>query len=125
MDKNKDDIFDRMRSGEAIPFDDPQYSRIFEVVSRTMPLSAKLNAATNVDQIRNIVSEIIGSTLDKSTKIYIPFYTNFGKFIKIGRNVFINHACSFLDLGGITIEDDVLLGPKVNLITEGPFCESC
>jgi acetyltransferase-like isoleucine patch superfamily enzyme len=32
--------------------------------------------------------------------------------------VFINHACSFLDLGGITIEDDVLIGPKVSLITE-------
>jgi acetyltransferase-like isoleucine patch superfamily enzyme len=32
--------------------------------------------------------------------------------------VFINHACSFLDLGGITIEDHVLIGPKVNLITE-------
>jgi acetyltransferase-like isoleucine patch superfamily enzyme len=32
--------------------------------------------------------------------------------------VFINHACSFLDMGGITLEDDVLIGPKVNLITE-------
>jgi acetyltransferase-like isoleucine patch superfamily enzyme len=32
--------------------------------------------------------------------------------------VFINHACSFLDMGGITIEDHVLIGPKVNLITE-------
>jgi acetyltransferase-like isoleucine patch superfamily enzyme len=37
---------------------------------------------------------------------------------KIGKNVFINHACSFLDMGGITIEDHVLIGPKVNLITE-------
>ena len=36
----------------------------------------------------------------------------------IGKNVFINHACSFLDMGGITIEDNVLIGPKVNLITE-------
>jgi acetyltransferase-like isoleucine patch superfamily enzyme len=32
--------------------------------------------------------------------------------------VFINHACSFLDMGGITLEDHVLIGPKVNLITE-------
>jgi len=35
-----------------------------------------------------------------------------------GKNVFINHACTFLDLGGITIEDDVQIGPKVNIITE-------
>lgn len=48
-----------------------------------------------------------------------PFHTNFGKFISIGRNVFINHGCTFLDLGGISIEDDVLIGPKVNLLSEG------
>jgi acetyltransferase-like isoleucine patch superfamily enzyme len=32
--------------------------------------------------------------------------------------VFVNHGCSFLDLGGITIEDDVLIGPQVKLVTE-------
>jgi len=50
--------------------------------------------------------------------VFAPFYTNFGRFIKIGKNVFVNHACTFLDMGGITLEDDVLIGPKVNLITE-------
>jgi acetyltransferase-like isoleucine patch superfamily enzyme len=50
--------------------------------------------------------------------VFVPFHTNFGKHITIGKNVFINHACSFLDIGGITIEDDVQIGPKVNLITE-------
>jgi aryl-alcohol dehydrogenase-like predicted oxidoreductase len=29
--------------------------------------------------------------------------------------VFINHACSFLDMDGITLEEHVLIGPKVNL----------
>ena len=27
-------------------------------------------------------------------------------------------ACTFLNMGGITIEDDVLTGPKVNFIIE-------
>ena len=30
----------------------------------------------------------------------------------------VNHGCTFLDLGGINIDDDVQVGPKVNLITE-------
>jgi acetyltransferase-like isoleucine patch superfamily enzyme len=77
-----------------------------------------LNSATDVDQIRERLSEIIGSKVDTSTTIFIPFHTNFGQHIRIGKNVFINHACSFLDMGGITIEDDVLIGPRVNLITE-------
>ncbi len=50
--------------------------------------------------------------------IFTPIYINYGKNLKIGKNVFINFDCTFLDLGGITIEDDVLIGPKVSLVTE-------
>jgi len=32
--------------------------------------------------------------------------------------VFINTSCVFLDRGGITIEDDVFIGPNVNILTE-------
>ncbi len=74
--------------------------------------------STTIEEIRERLSEIIESQIDKSTTVFVPFYTNFGKHIKLGKNIFINHACTFLDLGGITIEDDVQIGPKVNLITE-------
>ena len=107
-----------MRAGEPIRLDDPQYPKVQEVVSRTIKLSAELNTSTDVDQIRKRLSDLIGTELDESTIVFAPFYTNFGRFIKIGKNVFVNHACTFLDMGGITIEDDVLIGPKVNLITE-------
>lgn len=112
------DIFERMRSGEPIRLDDAQYSKIQAVVDRTIKLNAKLNTSDDVELIRKNASEIIGKGIDASTIIFVPFYTNFGRFITIGKNVFINHACSFLDMGGITIEDNVLIGPKVNLITE-------
>lgn len=116
--QNDRDIFDRMKAGEPIRLDDPHYFKIAEVVNRTIELSAQLNTSTNVDQIRQRLSDIIGSKIDESTTVFAPFYTNFGRFIQIGKNVFINHACSFLDMGGITIEDEVLLGPRVNLVTE-------
>lgn len=112
------DIFERLKAGGPIRLDDPEYPKVQEVVDRTIKLSANLNSSTSIDQIRERLSEIIGNQLDKSTTVFLPFYTNFGKFIQIGKGVFINHACSFLDMGGITIEDDVLIGPKVNLITE-------
>ncbi|MEX6689829.1 DapH/DapD/GlmU-related protein [Danxiaibacter flavus] len=112
------DIFERMKAGQLIRLDDPDYYKVQEVVDRTISLSPVLNNSTSIGQIREVISEIIGSRLDESTTVFAPFFTNFGRFISIGRNVFINHACSFLDMGGITIEDDVLIGPKVNLITE-------
>lgn len=111
-------IFDRMKAGERIRLDDPEYPNVLEVISRTMKLSAGLNTSTDVDQVRKVLSEIVGTEVDESTTIAIPFYTNFGRFITIGKRVYINHACTFLDMGGITLEDDVLIGPKVNLVTE-------
>ena len=115
---NTYEIFDRMKAGGLRRTDDPQFSNVMELVARTQELSVQLNNSTHIDQVRTILSDIIGATIDQSTRIFPPFYTNFGRFITLGKNVFINHACSFLDLGGITIEDDVLIGPKVNLITE-------
>ncbi|MEO6731129.1 MAG: DapH/DapD/GlmU-related protein [Ferruginibacter sp.] len=116
--QNGRNIFDKMKAGELFRLDDPQYPKVLNVVARTIKLSAALNTSINVDQIRERLSEIICTELPGSTTVFVPFYTNFGQFIQIGKNVFINHACTFLDMGGITIEDDVLIGPKVNLITE-------
>jgi acetyltransferase-like isoleucine patch superfamily enzyme len=111
-------IFDELKAGKPVGPNHPEYFKVQQIVDRTIALSAKLNASTNVDEIRERLSEIIGSSLDDSTIVFAPFYTNFGRFIRIGKGVFINHACSFLDLGGITIEDNVLIGPQVCLVTE-------
>lgn len=110
------DIFQRMLAGGIIRND--EMGEAWEVVFRAQRLSPALNASTTIDEMRVRLSEIIDKKIDRSTTIFVPFYTNFGKHIKLGKNVFINHACTFLDLGGITIEDDVQIGPKVNLITE-------
>ena len=114
----KSDISGILKTGKTVQTNDPKFSIITAIVSRTQELSVQLNASTNIDEVRQRLSEIIGSQIDNSTRVFPPFYTNFGKLIVLGKNVFINHACSFLDLGGITIGDDVQIGPKVNLITE-------
>jgi acetyltransferase-like isoleucine patch superfamily enzyme len=110
--------FDVMKPGIPLRLNEPQFAVITETVTKTQELSVALNTSAHIDDVRKILSEITGSEIDNSTRIFPPFYTNFGKFITLGKNVFINHACSFLDLGGITVEDDVLIGPRVNLVTE-------
>jgi len=113
---HKIDIFQKMLAGGIIRND--EMGEAWEVVFRAQRLSPALNASATIDEMRNRLSEIIESKIDNSTTVFVPFFTNFGKHIKLGKNIFINHACTFLDLGGITIEDDVQIGPKVNLITE-------
>lgn len=115
---NKKNIFERLCAGEVVPMDDPDYGEIRKAVNRTLKLSKKLNGATHVDDVRRFLGEIIGETVDPSTTLFPPFHTNIGRNIVLGKNVFINHACSFLDLGGITIEDNVMIGPRVNITSE-------
>jgi acetyltransferase-like isoleucine patch superfamily enzyme len=118
MNPNETSIFERMLAGGLISFADPEYPKIFDEVSKTFQQSLALNTSTDIAQIREHLSEVIGQVVDESTMVFTPFHTNFGKHISLGKNVFINHACTFLDLGGIVIEDEVLVGPKVSLITE-------
>jgi len=111
-------IFERLQSGEAVPYADPQHYQISEVAERTTKLLVELNTTSEAEKVRQLWGEISGKPLDSSTMIQIPVYVNIGKFTRIGKNVYINHLCSMLDMGTITIGDNVLIGPKVNILSE-------
>lgn len=112
------DIIETMTTGTIFDLSTPEFSAIGLFVKRTLSLNPLLNASTNNEQVIKVLEDITGNTIGANATVFTPFHTNFGRFLKIGSNVFINHACSFLDMGGITIEDNVLIGPKVNLLTE-------
>jgi len=71
----------------------------------------------DVAETRALVSEITGQSLDESVEIRLPFYTDFGANIKMGKRVYVSNNVMFTDLGGITLADDVLIGPGASLIT--------
>lgn len=108
----------RFSSGEVIPPTDPAFAVVMPIVGETLRLIGKLNASGDIAEARKILSQIFDQEIDENTTVFPPFTTNFGRFTQIGKQVFINHGCSFLDLGGITIEDEVLIGPQVKLVTE-------
>ncbi len=84
----------------------------------TLRLISKLNTGYKTPQeIRDILSKITGNEIDSSVQILTPFNTDFGRNIKIGKNVFINKSCMFVDLGGIELEDHVLIGPDVKILS--------
>lgn len=113
------DILQRDLGGEVIDLADPEYPRIAELITEAQQVIAEMNNGGYRDPaaMRELFSRLTGVTVDESFWLMQPFYTDFGKNIRVGRNVFVNHACEFMDRGGITIGDDVLIGPKVNLVT--------
>ncbi len=75
------------------------------------------NAYHTHEEIVRIMSEITGQELDDSFRVFPPFYTDFGRNIHLGKNVFINSGCHFQDQGGVFIGNDVLIGHNVVLAT--------
>lgn len=117
--EKKTDVFERLRSGETISHADPQAYKLREASYATNRLLVQMNNSCDPSEVRNLLGQIIGASLDESVAVFTPLYINYGKHTKIGQNVFINFDCTFLDLGGITIEDNVLIAPKVSLLSEG------
>ena len=69
------------------------------------------------EELAELFSELIGKPVGEQFGMFPPFYTDFGKNITIGNDVFINADCKFQDQGGITIDDGALIGHSVVLAT--------
>jgi len=117
--QNSKDVFERLRNGETISSNDPEAFKMREASFATKKLLVQMNNSSDPEETRHLLSQITGSEIDESVAVFTPLYINYGKHTKIGKNVFINFDCVFLDLGGITIEDNVLIAPKVSLLSEG------
>jgi acetyltransferase-like isoleucine patch superfamily enzyme len=99
----------------------PESAAMLANVKRAMEITAKLNRLTfnDANEVRALFSELIGKKVDDSFLLIPPFYTAGGDEIRVGRNVFVNQNCTFYDLGGLDIADDVMIGPNVSIITAG------
>ncbi len=99
----------------------PDSAAMLANVKRAMEITARLNRLTfnDADEIRALFSRLIGKEVDDSFLLIPPFYTAGGDEIRVGHNVFVNQNCTFYDLGGLDIADDVMIGPNVSLITTG------
>ncbi|MBR9855958.1 MAG: sugar O-acetyltransferase, partial [Algicola sp.] len=102
----KSDIFERLRNGEIIPPSDSQRTGLRNASYNTKKLLVQMNNSTDPNEVRSLLSQITGTEIDESTAVFTPLYINYGKHTKIGKNVYIYFDCVFLDLGGITIEDN-------------------
>lgn len=98
--------------------EDEMYDLMMNINDESRQIMAELNGKYhNSDEIRKLFSQLIGQPVDDTFTMFPPFYTDFGKNINVGKNVFINSCCCFQDQGGITIGDNTLIGHNVILAT--------
>lgn len=105
----------KMLAGELYRGSDKE---LFAERQHAQQLLARYNGAPGDGQdARTALLRDFLSAVGDGTVVLPPFMCDYGYNIRLGRNVFINYHCIFLDCALITIGDDVQIGPAVQLYT--------
>ena len=101
------------------PLDTPEIGRFMDEMSdQARRITFELNGSYHTqDEIRALLSRLFGKEVDPSLRLFPPFYTDFGKNIRIGKQVFINACCHFQDHGGVRLGDGCQIGHNVVFAT--------
>lgn len=111
------EFLEYVKTGKALASDE-----IHELMDRmsneARKITFRLNSAYHdPDQTRAMLSEVFGYEVPATLRVFPPFYTDFGKNIHIGENVFINACCHLQDHGGVYIGDGCQIGHNVVFAT--------
>lgn len=111
-------LLDHLNSGEVVTGGSEYHALMYRYANEAMRITARLNGAYHEpDQVRELLGELFGGPVHKSVILFPPFYSDFGKNIHLGKNIFINSCCCFQDQGGIYIDDGALIGHKTVIAT--------
>lgn len=112
------ELLDIFNSGKTLTMDEEAASACNYYATEAQKITCEINSNYHdLDEIREMFSDLIGERVSDDFRLFPPFTTDFGKNINLGKNVFINSGCRFQDQGGIYIGDNVLIGHNVVLAT--------
>lgn len=112
------DFLQQMNSGQLVKVGSKMHQYMYELSQEALGITMQLNTSYHTPQeIRELIAQLTGKKVDESFQLFPPFYSDCGKNLIIGKNVFFNSGCKLQDQGGITIGDGTLLGHNVVLAT--------
>ena len=113
------DIFKQLSSGADVDMATPEYSEAIKEMGRCSQICFRINTTEpDMETIRPLEEALFDGGLDATSYIMPPMQIDFGRQMKIGKGVFINHSLTCMAAGGITIEDGVMIGPNVRIVTD-------
>ncbi|MDL2219344.1 sugar O-acetyltransferase [Ruminococcaceae bacterium OttesenSCG-928-O06] len=112
------DFLRHVNSGLPVPGGSEIHTFMTALAHEAMRITCELNGTYHEpEEIRVLFSRLIGKPVDDGFGLFPPFYTDCGKNITLGKNVFINSGCRFQDQGGVRIGDGALIGHNAVLAT--------
>lgn len=112
-------IFEQLSSGADVDMATPEYAEAIKEMGRCNQICFRINTSEpTMEKIRPLENELFNGELDATSYIMPPMQIDFGCQMKIGKGVFVNHSLTCMAAGGITIDDGVMIGPNVRIVTD-------
>jgi acetyltransferase-like isoleucine patch superfamily enzyme len=112
------EFLEHVNSGRLIEGGSEHHRFMHHAAQDAFRTTAELNSGYRTpEEVRGLMSRLTGRPVHMSVTVFPPFYSEFGKNLTLGKDVFINLGCRFQDTGGITIGDGCLIGHGTTLTT--------
>lgn len=106
---------EKMLNGEPYNSRDPELLSMYHRARKLLQAYNNLDSEL-ISERERILQELLGSKGD-GVWIEAPFFCDYGENIHIGKNTFVNTNCMFLDNHSITIGENGLIAPYVQIYT--------
>ena len=111
-------LLERIAAGERIALEDPEFETMDKYAREAQRITAEINTGYHgEEEIKSLMVRLIGKDIPGRFRLFPPIYSDFGKNISLGDNVFINSGCCFQDQGGVRIGNGCQIGHQVVFAT--------
>jgi maltose O-acetyltransferase len=105
---------ERMLANEKYFSADPELA---QMRARARKLMKQYNdSEADAGEVRRVLLVELLGKVGRNSQIEPNFYCDYGTFIELGENVFINFGCVILDCNYVRIGDNAMFGPYVQLL---------
>jgi len=116
--QDRDSMFALMDATGSIHKTDPRMGAVEGEMIRSHELCLKISSKKPTDpDYKSLLEELFQHEIDDSVAIVSPFYCDCGCRMTLGKNIIINKGATILSPGRVEIEDNVLIGPDVKIVT--------
>ena len=102
---------------ERVNMRDEAYQIWIEEIHRSNKLCWKINQAEPFTPMQRTLLEELLPNLPQDSNLIAPMQIDVAKKVDIGHGVIVNHNLTIMARGGVEIDDGVMIGPHVSLLT--------
>lgn len=113
-----DRLLDKIAAGGRVAAGEPEFDTMDRYAREAQRITAEINTGYHDEaEIKALMERLIGKDIPGRFRLFPPVYSDFGKNISIGEDVFINSGCCFQDQGGVSIGKGCQIGHQVVFAT--------